>query len=158
MVFTLAVDGEREAVFDAFQRHVSERPIDDEVQLALVSNPKVTTLGIIREIAPSIDRNNGTVRVKVAIPNPPEQMTLGAPVMGIARFLPSQVVRLPWTALARQAGEPAVWVVNPNDQTVTERVVNVESYASGALLVTSGLNEGEIVVTEGTQRLRPARK
>ncbi len=126
MVFTLAVDGEREAVFDAFQRHVSERPIDDEVQLALVSNPKVKTMGIIREIAPSIDQSNGTVRVKVAIPNPPEQMTLGAPVMGIARFLPSKVVRLPWTALARQNGEPAVWIVDPSNQTVTERVVNVE--------------------------------
>ncbi len=157
-VFTLAVDGEREAVFDAFQRHVSERPIEDKVELTLVSNPQIKTMGIIREIAPSIDQKNGTVRVKVAIPNPPEQMTLGAPVMGIAQFAPTQVVRLPWTALARRDSHAAVWVVDPNSSTVSERVVEVESYASGLLLVTGGLQQGEIVVTEGTQRLRPGQK
>jgi membrane fusion protein, multidrug efflux system len=157
-VFTLAVDGEREAVFDAFQRHVSERPIDDKVELVLVSNPDVKAAGVIREIAPSIDRNNGTVRVKVAIPNPPDQMTLGAPVMGIARFLPTNVVQLPWTALARQGNSPAVWVVDPNTQQVTEREVVVESYESGELLITSGLQAGEVVVTEGTQLIRPGQK
>ncbi len=157
-VFTLAVDGEREAVFDAFQRHVSERPIDDQVELVLVSNPSIKATGIIREIAPSIDRNNGTVRVKVAIPDPPEQMTLGAPVMGIAKFLPTNVVELPWTALARRGHDPAVWVVNPQTQRVSERAVDVESYESGQLLITGGLETGEIIVIEGTQLIRPGQK
>lgn len=157
-VFTLAVDGEREAVFDAFQRHVSERPIDDKVQLVLVSNPSVKSAGVIREIAPVIDRNNGTVRVKVAIPEPPEAMTLGAPVMGIAKFVPVNVVQLPWTALARHGDQPAVWVVDSSTQRVSLRDVQIQSYSSGQLLITSGLTTGEVVVVEGTQLIRPGQK
>ena len=157
-VFTLAVDGEREAVFDAFQRHVSERPIDDKVELVLVSNPNIKTTGIIREIAPVIDRNNGTVRVKLTIPEPPKEMTLGAPVMGIAQFVPINVVQLPWTALARQGSQPAVWVVDPSTQRVSLRDVEIQSYESGQLLITSGLTTGEEVVVEGTQLIRPGQK
>jgi len=157
-VFTLAFDGEREAVFDAFQRHVAERPTDDKIELSLVSNPSIKTTGFIREIAPSIDQSNGTVRVKVAIPEPPQQMTLGASVIGVAQFLPTDAVKLPWTALSRQGDQAAVWVVDPDSSTVSERVIEVESYASGVLLITGGLNAGEIVVTEGTQLIRPGQK
>ena len=157
-VFTLAVDGEREAVFDVFQRHVAERPTDNKIELSLVSNPSVKTTGFIREIAPSIDQSNGTVRVKVAIPEPPQQMTLGASVIGVAQFVPTDAVKLPWTALSRQGDQAAVWVVDPDSSTVSERVVEVESYASGVLLITGGLSTGEIVVIEGTQLIRPGQK
>ena len=157
-VFTLAYDGEREAVFDAFQTHVSERPVDDQVDIALVSNPSIKTLGIVREIAPSIDPINGTVRVKVAIEAPPPQMTLGAPVIGVAKFQSTDVAVLPWTALSRQGDRAAVWVVDPVKGTASERTVTIDRYSSGKFLVSSGLTAGDVVVTEGVQLLRPGQK
>ncbi len=157
-VFTLAYDGEREAVFDAFQTHVSERPVDDQVDIALVSNPSIKTIGIVREIAPSIDPINGTVRVKVAIESPPPQMTLGAPVTGVAKFQSTDVALLPWTALSRQGDQATVWIVDPSTRTASERKVTIDRFASGIFLVSSGLAAGDVVVTEGVQLLRPGQK
>ncbi len=157
-VFTLAEEGEREAVFDAFQTHISDRPVDDKIDLTLVSNPAIKTGGVIREIAPSIDQTSGTVRVKVTVPSPPPQMTLGAPVIGVARFRATQVAKLPWTALAREGDQAAVWVVDPASDMVSRKVVQVESYQSGTLLISSGLKDGDVVVTEGAQLIRPGQK
>ncbi len=157
-VFTLAEDGDREAIFDAFQTHIYDRPVDDKIDLTLVSNPAVKTSGVIREIAPSIDPTSGTVRVKVTVPSPPPQMKLGAPVVGVAQFRATQVAKLPWTALAREGDQAAVWVVDPATRIVSRKVVQVESYQSGTLLVSSGLKDGDIVVTEGTQLLRPGQE
>ncbi|TWU48199.1 efflux RND transporter periplasmic adaptor subunit [Rubripirellula reticaptiva] len=157
-VFTVADDGDREAVFDVFPSHIPERPIDDEIALTLLSDPSVKTVGIIREIAPSIDRTTGTVRVKVAVPDPPPQMQLGAPVVGEAKYPPMDVVELPWTALMREGDQTSVWVVDPETEAVARRVLEVESYVSGVLLVTGGLKPGEIVVVAGAQLLRPGQK
>ncbi len=157
-VFTLAYDGQREAVFDAFQTHVAEKPVDDRVDITLVSNPTVKATGRVREIAPSIDPTSGTVRVKVAIDAPPEQMTLGAPVTGVAKFQSTDVAILPWTALARQGEKATVWLVDPATSTAVERVVTIGSYASGVILVNNGLEAGDVVITDGVQLVRPGQK
>lgn len=153
-VFTVAEDGDREVVFDVFQSHIPDRPLEDKVSLTLISNPSVKANGVIREIAPSIDETSGTVRVKVAVPNPPEQMALGAPVLGEAIFTPTKVAELPWTVLMREGESAAVWVVDPNNKTVKLQVIEVVGYDTTTMLVTSGLSDGDIVVTQGAQLLR----
>lgn len=157
-VFTIAEDGDREAVFDVFPTHIPERPVDDVISLTLVSNPNIQTEGTIREIAPSIDPTSGTVRVKVAVPDPPPQMKLGASVIGEAQFRPMDVVQLPWTAMMRKGDQASVWVVDPQTQLVSQRVVKVESHQSGVMLVTAGIQPGEIVVVDGVQLLHPGQK
>lgn len=157
-VFTLAYDGEREAVFDVFQTHVAEKPVDGQIEIVLVSNPSVQTLGFVREIAPAIDETNGTVRVKVGISSPPPQMSLGSPVIGVARFPSRDLVELPWTAMSRQGAEPAVWVIDPVTKTASSRVVTVERFVSGKILIGGGLSTGDIVVTDGVQLIRPGQR
>ncbi len=157
-IFTLAYDGEREAVFEAFQRHISEKPIDNRIDITLVSNPSIKTTGVVREIAPAIDQSSGTIRVKVSIPDPPAEMTLGAPVIGVATFPSRDVVEVPWTALSRLGNQAAVWIVDPTTNTVTERPVRVESYVSGVILLSGGLATGDVIVTEGAQLIRPGQK
>ncbi len=157
-VFVIASDGERDAVFDAFPKDTNDRPVEDQITVSLISNPSISTYGLIREIAPSVDKTKGTVRVKVGLPDPPSQMTLGAPVIGVARFRSVDVIQLPWTALSRQEGQASVWVVDPAANTVSQKKVNVDSFVAGTLLVSGGLAPGELVVTEGVQKLRPGQK
>lgn len=157
-VFTLAYDGEREAVFDVFQTHVAEKPVDGQIEIILVSNPSIQTLGSVREIAPAIDETNGTVRVKVGISSPPPQMSLGSPVIGVARFPSRDLVELPWTAMSRQGDEPAVWVIDPVTSTASSRVVMVERFISGKILIGGGLSTGDVVVTNGAQLIRPGQR
>ncbi len=157
-IFTIAADSGREAAFEVFAVDFSDKPITDEVELSLQSEPSVKTVGIIREISPLIDDRNGTFRVKVIIPNPPPQMTLGAPVVGVAHFTPVDVITLPWTALSTHEERPSVWVLDPDTATVTAREIVVSSYASGYVYVSDGLKSGEVVVTSGTQMIRPGQK
>jgi RND family efflux transporter MFP subunit len=76
--FKVAQDGERDAVFDVPESMFFDDMEHDRVSLALVSDPDVTATGYVREISPAVNPKSSTVRVKVAIQNPPPAMTLGA--------------------------------------------------------------------------------
>src|ERR1700751_5503619 len=66
-VFTLAQDGERDAVFDVPESMFLGDMEGGRVSLALVSGPDVSGVGYVREISPAVDPKNSTVRAKVAI-------------------------------------------------------------------------------------------
>ncbi len=76
--------------------------------LALVSDRSVTAQGHVREVSPTIDPKSATVRVKIAIENPPAAMTLGSAVTGTATWKPESRIILPWSALAAVGAAPAV--------------------------------------------------
>lgn len=154
-VFTVARDGERDAVFDVYEGLLTQRPASDTVEIALVDNPEVQATGKVREVAPAIDPSTGTVRVKIAIDDPPAAMTLGAAVTGVGRFQPTTVFRLPWSAYFIENGKPAVWIVDPGSHVAVLKPIVIDSYRTGELLVKSGLAAGDIVVTAGVQQLTP---
>ncbi len=120
-MFTVAQDGPRDAIFEVYESLLFERPSEPTIKLALVSDPSVTTDGTVSEISPTIDKSTGTVRVKIAMKNTPDRMTLGAPVTGFAKSPPVKALILPWTALSTLDGKPAVWVVKPEDSKVSLR-------------------------------------
>jgi membrane fusion protein, multidrug efflux system len=157
-VFTVAKDGPRDAVFDVYEAIFALVPDDAKVDVMLVSDPKVSAVGTVREVAPAVDTNTGTVRVKIGIPNTPPAMTLGAVVTGAGNLIASKVVLLPWSALFEKDGKPAVWIVNPADKTVSLQPIVVDAYLRDRIVVSSGLKSGEVVVTEGIQYLRPQQK
>src|SRR6202008_3083339 len=63
-VFTLAQDGERDAVFDVPESMFLGDMEGGRVLLALISGPDVTATGYVREISPAVDPTSSTVRVK----------------------------------------------------------------------------------------------
>src|SRR6202048_5243169 len=113
-VFTLAQDGERDAVFDVPESLFFADVDNGHVSLALVSGSDVTAVGHVREISPAVDPKSSTVRVKVAIQNPPTAMTLGSAIAGTAGTKPATEITVPWTALMAASSKPAVWIVDPN--------------------------------------------
>jgi multidrug efflux pump subunit AcrA (membrane-fusion protein) len=62
---------------------------------------------------------------------------------------------VPAAALVRSERQPAVWIVDPKTSTVAMRTVEVKEFDPGRVVVASGLNPGDIVVTAGVQALRP---
>jgi RND family efflux transporter MFP subunit len=126
-IFTLAQDGDRDAVFNVFESLLAGNAKDVRVDISLVSDPKVTTVATVREVAPAVDPVSGTVQVKLALASPPPAMTLGASVVGKGRFQPREVIRLPWQALTREGDAPAVYVVDGSG-VVSARAVKVDSF------------------------------
>ncbi len=62
---------------------------------------------------------------------------------------------IPWNALASENGEPAVWIVDPQTKAVSLKPITVEAYETGTIVVRSGIQPGDTVVTGGAQLLRP---
>lgn len=155
-VLILAEDGPRNAVFNLPESALIDRSPDQAVDIALVSNPQVKATGKVAEIAPALDPRTGTIEVKVSI-DAPAEMVLGAPVIGTTGSLPHKRVIVPWSALWSSEGKPAVWVVEA-DGTVTIAPVEVAEYATGAVVIASGLSDGQLVVTEGGKLLTPGQQ
>jgi RND family efflux transporter MFP subunit len=150
--FTLAQDGDRDAVFDVYETIFFRQP-EDKVALTLLSDRNVTAVGRAREVSPIIDSKSSTVRVKVAIENPPVAMTLGSAVAGTVRWKPVNQIVLPWSALMEMGSAPAVWVVDPRTRTVSLKPVTVDSYQTGIVVIKAGLQSGERVVVDGGKLL-----
>jgi membrane fusion protein, multidrug efflux system len=152
-VFTLAQDGERDAVFDVPESMFLGDVESGGVSLALVSGPDATATGYVREISPAVDPKSSTVRVKVAIQNPPAAMTLGSAVAGTAGTKPATEITVPWTALMAVGSKPAIWIVDPKTRTASLKPVIVGAYEAGAVQIREGLEAGDRVVIDGGKLL-----
>jgi len=154
-VFTVAEDGDRDAVFNVQETLVVSTVPDPAVTIALVSDPKVTATGRVREISPAVDPASGSIRVKVAIPDTPAALPLGAAVVGTVSAKAQKGIVLPWQALTSQDGKPAVWLLDPASKSVTVTPIGILAYESGIIIVDRGLEAGQQVVTAGGQLLSP---
>jgi membrane fusion protein, multidrug efflux system len=158
MIVKVARQGGRDAVFDVPAQLIRTGPRDPVVQIALTEDATVRTTGRVREVAPQADATTRTFQVKVGVTKPPEAMRLGATVTGTIQLGSAPVIEVPASALTEAGGRPAFWVVDPTSQTVALRNIDVARYEPNSVVVSQGLEAGEIVVTAGVQALRPGQK
>jgi membrane fusion protein, multidrug efflux system len=85
-------------------------------------------------------------------------MRLGSTVIGRIKLSAPPGVEIPQSALAESDGRSAVWIVDPRSQTVSLRGVEVARYEQAGVVISKGLETGELVVTAGVQTLRPGQK
>lgn len=151
--FTIAEDGDRDAVFNVPEIVVASEHAVPPIALRLLSDPDLKATGRIREVSPVLDPKTSSVRVKVEIPDTPAAMTLGAAVIGSVTGPPEEVIALPWSALTSLDGRPSVWVVDAESLMVALKPIEVAAYEDGSVLVREGLEPGERVVVAGAQLL-----
>lgn len=154
VIFTLAHDGPRDAVFDVVETLFLGRKIEPSVTVSLLSDPSTKVEAGVREISPTIDPSTGTVRVKLSL-NGNASMPLGAPIAGSFRYEPHSMIQLPWSAITSKGGKPAVWVVDAATSKISMHAVEIGEYETGSFTVRDGVSPGDIVVSEGTKFLRP---
>jgi RND family efflux transporter MFP subunit len=158
MIVRLAREAGRDAVFDVPARVIESGSADDEVTVALSSDPKVSTVGRVREVAPQADPVTRTFQVRVGLASPPAAMRLGSTVTGSIQLGGLAGIEVPNSALTSTRGAPAVWVLDPQTSTVTLRNIDVSRFELDRVLVARGLDVGELVVTAGVQTLRPGQQ
>ncbi|SEJ86190.1 efflux RND transporter periplasmic adaptor subunit [Pseudomonas sp. NFR16] len=157
-IFSLARDGERDAVFNVYESLFVNPPTDQPVEVTLLDNPKIKATGKVREVTPAVSAQTGTLQVKIALSSLPPGMELGS-VVSAALSVPAKAsVELPWSALTKglgdHLGQPAVWVVDEQNK-VSLRTVTVGRYLTGKVIIVDGLKNGEKVVVAGNQLLHP---
>jgi RND family efflux transporter MFP subunit len=157
-IVTVAHYDGADAVFDVPASLMRQVSPDALITVALTDDPSIRTTGRARETAPQADSTTRSFRVKVGLDAWPEAMRLGATVFGQARMLGSKGIELPATALTMVDNQPAVWVVDPKSLQVSLRTVELERHASSSIVVSKGVEPGELVVTAGVHALRPGQK
>jgi RND family efflux transporter MFP subunit len=158
MIAQLARDDGKDAVFNVSAAMIGGSSGGSEVTVTLSLNPSVTAKGRVREVAPRADPVTGTFLVRVGLTDPPAEMRLGSTVVGRAVFGGESGIELPSSALTQAEGSAAVWVVDPKKGTVSLRRIGVERFTPASVVVSDGLDPGEVVVTAGVQALRPGQE
>jgi membrane fusion protein, multidrug efflux system len=157
-VFQVARQDGRDAVFDVPAQVIRSAPPDPKVTVSLTDDPSVTATGRVRQVDPQADPITRTFRVRVGLIDPPAAMFLGATVKGRMELESTPSISVPASALTRINGQPAVWLVDPKELTVSLHNVAVERFDPGTVVISQGLDGGEIVVTAGVQALHPGQK
>ena len=114
----------------------------------------VLATGTLLTLDNEIDQSTGTVKLKASFPN--EDNALFPNQFVNAKLLVEtkhEAVLIPAVAVQRSSQGAFVYVVKP-DQTVDMRMVKVNAAQSGTAAIESGLNPGELVVVDGTDKLR----
>jgi len=153
-IFSLARDGERDAVFNVYESLFVEPPTAQQVPVSLVEDPRIKTVGKVREVTPAVSAQSGTLQVKVALDGLPPGMNLGSVVSGMLTGQAKPSVELPWSALTKDGSDPAVWLVDAQNK-VNLKKVTVSRYLTGKVVISDGLHSGENVVVAGGQLLHP---
>jgi RND family efflux transporter MFP subunit len=111
----------------------------------------------VREVAAAADPATRTFQVKADVGA--AQVQLGQ-TMTVVVDLPRRdgVIKLPLTAVMRQQGQTAVWLLDRAAMTVKVQPVVVAGADGNDVLVASGLAAGATVVTAGVHTLTPGQK
>lgn len=158
MIVQLARQDGRDAVFDVPAQLLRTAPSDPVVSVRLTDDPSVSAVGRVREIAPQADAQTRNFPVRVGLDNPPVGLRLGSTVTGTMVMDSVPVIAIPATALTTSEQNPAVWIVDPVASTVSLRNIEIVRHDPATVVVSTGLETGDIVVTAGVQALHPGQK
>lgn len=158
-VFRLAHDGPRDAVFAVSENMVMKLQ-KGQVMQAVMAQGGPTLQGRVREISGSADPVTRTFTVKLAL-DAGEKVPLGATVNVLAKSLQGSqaaVIKVPTSALRQEGKNTAVWVLNEAQMTVASQAVQVGTADGNEVVIASGLQPGQRIVTAGVHVLTPGQK
>ena len=111
--------------------------------------------GVIGFVDNQVDRQTGTVMAKVVAQNADEALWPGLSVnVALTVETKPRVLSVPAPAVLPAQQGMIVWVIGPENK-VAPRVVTVERIVGQTAYLTSGVQAGEQVVTDGQIRLAP---
>jgi membrane fusion protein (multidrug efflux system) len=117
-----------------------------------VAFPGQTFAGRVDSVDSRVDPNTRSVIVRSLVPNPDGLLKPGMFMNVRLSRGEADVLVVPEEALVPEQGDVFVYVLDAG--TVAKRKVITGQRRVGTVQVTEGLQQGEMVVTEGTQKLR----
>jgi len=156
-VARLAHRGEMEAVVALPETRLAEARLSD-ASVRLWSGPDRRFSAHLRELSPQADTATRTYAARFTIENPDDTVALGmTATVVLSRPADTMVAKVPLAAILNRGTGPTVYRVD--DAGVLERrSVMVSSFNEVAALITSGLEDGDQIVTLGVQMLEAGQK
>ncbi|MBL9172815.1 MAG: efflux RND transporter periplasmic adaptor subunit [Verrucomicrobiales bacterium] len=137
------------------ERYLSQLKVGQPVEFRVAAFPKDSFKGEIYFISPQLDPGNRTALVKARIPNGDAKLRGGMfASLDLGLQLRDAALVIPEPAIINNGDATFVFVVTPTN-TAALKPVKIGLRLSGSVEVLDGMVEGERVVVEGIQKLRP---
>lgn len=158
MLATIVRDDEVRAVFRVTQREILDYRKSGggevSVKLRLADGSFYDAPGKIDFIDVVVDDKTDSQLVRAVFPNPQHTLTDGQTIrVVVERANEAPTVVVPQAAMAVDQSGAYVFVVDASNK-VEQRRVKTGPQRNGRISITGGLKQGELVVTEGLQRVR----
>lgn len=118
----------------------------------------IRTQALVREIEPQADASTRTRRTRLTLVETPDAFRLGTSVSVALSSAVTPRSEVPLSALQEVDGKTRVWIVDTQQKVVNPRDVQVLERRPDAVLLASGVQPGERVVTAGVNSLAPGQK
>jgi RND family efflux transporter MFP subunit len=151
-VARIAHHGEMEALVALPETALGEAR-KSEASVRLWSGPGKSFTAHLRELSPQADATTRTYAARFTLDQPDDSVALGmTATVELMRPSTVQVAKLPLSAILNRGSGPAVYLVD-GAGALELRPVTVAAFNESAALVTSGVVNGDRVVTLGVQKL-----
>jgi cobalt-zinc-cadmium efflux system membrane fusion protein len=143
-------------VGDLYEQDFSRVRVGAEATLTTLAYPELRLQGRVSYIDPRVAPQTRTAKVRVEVPNPDGQLRLGMYMtMVFSTVSGAPVVVVPRAAVQTIGGRQVVFVAVPDEEgRFVQRTVTLGSLVGESYPVLGGLQQGEVVVTEGSFFLR----
>jgi len=137
------------------ERYLRQLKVGQPLEFTVAAFPTEKFRGEVYFISPQIDEGTRTALVKARIPNPETKLRGGMfASLDLTLQLRDAAVVIPEPALMNNGDNFMVFIVD-DKSTAQIRPIEIGLRLAGKAEVLKGLNGGEKVVVEGTQKLRP---
>jgi multidrug efflux system membrane fusion protein len=156
-VLRVAYAGDKEIHVRVGEAQASQIKVGAPAQVKLWSAPGQVFAGSVREVAPAADEAR-TYLVKVTLLKPDERIRLGMSAsVALAGNNQGATVTVPAGAVFQHGTQPAVWLVNAQQQ-VAAVPVRIVQYREDGVLVEAALPAGSRVIAAGAHKLHDRQK
>jgi len=156
-VARLAHHGEKEAVVALPESWLAEAR-KAKATVRLWHDRERSFAATLRELSPQADAASRTYAARFTIRDADDAVAFGmTATVALSLGSDTPVARLPLSAILNRGTGPTVYVVDANGSLV-QRAVAVASFTEDSAIVTSGVSDGDKVVTLGAQKLEAGLK
>jgi HlyD family secretion protein len=157
-LFELAGEGETEIVIEPDERNLAWIRMGQTGKASADAFPDQVFDAEITYIAPAVDRQRGSIEVRLRVPDPPAtlrpDMTVSVDLTVASK---TNVLTVPSDAI-RDAATAAPWVLVVHDGAVVRRDVTLGIAGEGQSEIASGVSEGDVVALSPGQGLEPGQR
>ncbi len=133
--------------------------LQNKVKLFLEDKTAYPLEGTLQFRDATVDPTTGSVTLRLVFPNPDQVLLPGMFVRAVVQEgVSEQALLVPQQGVTRDTkGSPIAWVVG-KDEKVEQRILELDRAIGDKWLVTSGLADGDRLIVEGLQKVRPGNR
>ena len=124
-----------------------------EISLLLVDGSEYEQKGKLEAVNGMGNAETGTTQFRADFPNPEAILRSGSKATVRIPIAKKGVILVPQNAVFDMQGKQMVYVVG-KDNTVKSKILDIATTSGLNYIVSEGLEEGEVIVTEGTSKLK----